>query len=242
MCDFISWIEVQKNNETVYLYLTDKDVFSTDGREILGDCKDNDIIGHGAIRRYYNLNSHQGKEREEINFWKKNAPIPREIKDKIKEFNKHWGKMWNSGAFQNDDLCYIIEYAPKEFKQKAWNRLLKQNPTNYDLKYIVISAPKEFKQKAWNRILKQNPTNYDLCYITRHSTPKYKEKAWTELLKQNPTNSDLTYIIEYAPKEFKQKAWNKPLKQNPTNSDLRYIVISAPKEFKQKAKKIFYQK
>ncbi len=49
MCDFISWI--QKGGRI--LFLTDKDVFSSRGKELLGDCKDNDVLGHEALRFYY---------------------------------------------------------------------------------------------------------------------------------------------------------------------------------------------
>ena len=146
MCEFVSWIEVKKEGETQFLYLTDKDVFSSYGREVLGGSKDNDFLGHGAIRTFFKLSQTEGKEHDEKDFW--NAPLPKEIREKLDNFDKHWGKMFSSKVFQNDDLRYIIEYAPEEWKEKAWAQLLKQKPSNDDLSYIINYAPEEWKAKA----------------------------------------------------------------------------------------------
>lgn len=62
MCEFISWIE--KGNDI--FYLTDKEIFSKQGQELLLGCKDNDFLGHGAIRKFYSLQ--YGREHEVKNF------------------------------------------------------------------------------------------------------------------------------------------------------------------------------
>ncbi|PJE58463.1 MAG: hypothetical protein COU81_00595 [Candidatus Portnoybacteria bacterium CG10_big_fil_rev_8_21_14_0_10_36_7] len=64
MCEFISWIEVEKDGKVVVLYLTDKDVFSVYGLEKLKGCQDNDFLGDGAIRAYYDISGDVGEDYE----------------------------------------------------------------------------------------------------------------------------------------------------------------------------------
>jgi hypothetical protein len=197
MCEFISWIE----KDGLILYLTDAEIFGKD-KSLLEGCKDNDFLGHGAIRNFYNIEG--GLEREVRDFWNENI-LPKEIADKVQEFDKYWGKTFEN-YFQNDDLRYLIEYAPETYKPKACEQLLKQGPTNYDLRYLIEYAPETYKPKAWQQLLKQKPTNYDLRYLIEYAPETWKIKAWQQLLKQKPTNYDLIYLIEYAPEIWKIKA------------------------------------
>jgi hypothetical protein len=148
MCDFISWIETERKGKKILCYLTDQEVFSSIGREVFPkeETKDNDVLGHGAIRLFFNLKK-EGTEHEETNFWDPEN-LPGELTEKIKDFDTHWGRMFTSGIFQNDDLRYIIEYAPNKWREKAWQQLLKQNPSNGDLCYIIVCAPNEWREKA----------------------------------------------------------------------------------------------
>ena len=139
MCDFLSYIEL--NNE--YLFLTDKEVFSSYGKKTLS-FKDNDPLGHEAIRNYYNITG--GVEHECRDFWKLEN-FPTTIQEVLKDFDKNFGKMFTF-AFQNDDLIYIIEYGTEEYKIKAWEQLLKQKPNNNDLRYIIKYGTEEYKAKA----------------------------------------------------------------------------------------------
>ena len=144
MCEFISWIE--KNGGI--LCLTDREVFSEEGREKLKGCLHNDVIGHGAIRVFYEITG--GTDKEVRDFWNVSL-LPKELADKlvsIKEFDKHWGQMFRAGHFQNDDLRRIIVYAPNEWRGKAWKQLLKQKPGDDDLRRIIMCAPNEWKEKA----------------------------------------------------------------------------------------------
>jgi len=50
MCDFISWM---RNGLELY-YLTEKELNSPKG-DLLLSRKDNDPLGHGAIRKYFGL-------------------------------------------------------------------------------------------------------------------------------------------------------------------------------------------
>lgn len=186
MCDFISWIE--KDGEI--LFLTDKDVFSARGRELFGDCKDNDVLGHGAIRRYYGKDGvplQCGKDHEQRDFWNIEN-LPSEIQALHPEdphsFMRHWGQMWNGGLFQSDDLCCIIYYAHEEWKAKAWDQLLKQGPSNDDLSWIIRCAPESWKEKASEQLLKQGPSNDDLRCIIEYAPEPWRSKAQKELNKR----------------------------------------------------------
>lgn len=140
MCEFISWIE--KDGDL--FYLTDREVFSEQGKEILKGCKHNDYLGHEAIRLFYNIKG--GNDHECRDFWDINK-LPKELANKVKDFSKYWGGMFRE-YFQNEDLCHIIYYAPEPWKVKACQQLLKQKPSNQDLSYIIYFAPEKWKVKA----------------------------------------------------------------------------------------------
>ena len=172
MCDFISWLEDSKG---VLHYLTDKECF-IDGvlSPILEGCKDNDIIGHGAIEKFYGI---KGKHVEIREFWKLEK-LPTEIADLVRtpeEFLKNFGKMFN--YFQADDLRYVIRYAPESYKELAWNMLIKQGQTNDDLAYIIEYAPKPYQELACKQLLKQEPSNDDLTYIIGSAPEPYADLA-----------------------------------------------------------------
>ena len=181
MCEFISWIDVQKDGEVHHLFLTDAEVYDdSHGREVFGDCKDNDVLGHGAIRKYYNLRLSQGIEHEARDFWK--ARLPPEITQKLADFDRNWGRMFHAGAFQNDDLRYLVSYAPEPYKAKAAEQLLKQKPSNDDLRFLVAFAPEPYKAKAWEQLLKQKMSNDSLCCLVAYAPEPYKAKAAEQLL------------------------------------------------------------
>ncbi|MBU0496861.1 MAG: hypothetical protein KKG04_02775, partial [Candidatus Thermoplasmatota archaeon] len=221
MCDFISWVEIKRKGKLVLCYLTDEDVFSKYGREIFVDSRDNDVLGHGAIRKYFKLGC-EGLDKEVRDFWN-NEKLPPELLEKTSSpnmFDKHWGRMWREKFFQNDDLTYLVKYAPEEWKVRAWEQLIKQNPSNDDLKYLVAYAPEEWKVRACEQLIKQNPSNDYLKNLVAYAPEEWKVRAWEQLLKQNPSNNDLIYLVAYAPEEWKVRACEQLLKQNPSNDDL----------------------
>jgi hypothetical protein len=124
MCDFISWISLERNDERLLFYLTDREIFSEEGREKFSDTQDNDVIGHGAIDRFFDLKS-KGRQHEVRDFWNTDK-LPQEIADKIANFDAHWGKMFAAGHFQSDDLEYIINNGPVDWKEKAQKQLTSQ--------------------------------------------------------------------------------------------------------------------
>lgn len=108
----------------------------------------------------------------------------------------------------NEDLISIIQYAPKKYKEKAWEKLLEQNPSNQDLCLIVgMYSSSEIRIEAKKKLLEQNPTNEDLICIIKNCSEEYGEKAVAKLLEQNPTSEDLQLIIQYVSTEYKEKAW-----------------------------------
>ena len=127
MCEFVSWVEW---NNKLY-YLTDAEVFSDLGREKLAGCKDNDYLGHNAIRKFWGIPDKEGTNCEIQNFWELDK-LPKEISDKIKEFDKWWVNIWEK-YFMNDDLRCIIYNAPATYKAKAAKQLLLQKASNEEL-------------------------------------------------------------------------------------------------------------
>lgn len=123
MCEFISWKEVdEKGGEKKVFFLTDDEVFSERGREMLEGSKDNDFLGHHAIDNIWGPACKDGTHHEERNFWEKEK-LPKEIQSKLHDlagFKKNFGKMIQSYA-QRGDLLYIIRNAPKD--DKKWSGL-----------------------------------------------------------------------------------------------------------------------
>jgi len=198
MCEFLSYIE--KGDEI--LFLTDAEVFSPHGREVLS-FQDNDPLGHGAIRAYYNITG--GEEHECRDFWNIEN-YPEAIQEILKDFDKNFGRMLTSGAFQNDDLRYIVAYGTEAYRDKASEQLLRQDPSNDDLCYIVRYGTEAYRDKAWEQLLKRGPSNSDLCWIVEYGTEAYREKAWEQLLRQTPSNGDLHWIVEYGTETYQEKA------------------------------------
>src|SRR3989344_3330030 len=102
MLDFISWIEL-KNGKI--LFLTDREIFSEQGKQVFKDCRDNDVAGYGAIRTFF-APSENGKERGKLDFWETET-LPEELKEKlssVEQFDKHWKRIFESGAFSNEAL------------------------------------------------------------------------------------------------------------------------------------------
>ena len=110
MCDFISWIE----KDSQVIFLTADDVFNTkEGKELQKYCQDkSDLVGHGAIRRYYG-NFKGGTEKECTDF---STPdnFPLEIVKAIKS-----GKMAGLGIAEGLlTKSALAEY--EKIRQPAW--------------------------------------------------------------------------------------------------------------------------
>ncbi|MDI6820629.1 MAG: hypothetical protein QMD65_00415 [Patescibacteria group bacterium] len=172
MCDFISWRGIQKDDEKHLFYLTDKEVFSDEGKVKFKDSKDNDVLGHGAINLFFELGG-EGSQHEVRDFWNLYM-LPGEIAKKIQNFDLHWGKIFASGAFQTDDLEYIIANGPKEWKEKAKKQLLIQEFTL--LKTFSLTVPKGYKHKTQLSTLKRKNFHYFNDAVTDKNFRKVTEK------------------------------------------------------------------
>ena len=79
------------------------------------------------------------------------------------------------------EMCIRDRYAPEEWKERAWEQLLKQNPSNDELGWIILYAPEEWpeewKERAWRQLLRQNPSNKDLKWIMSLGSEPYKSMA-----------------------------------------------------------------
>ena len=138
-----------------------------------------------------------------------------------------------------EDVSWIIEYlndfdlrelfygASEEWREKIWNRLLRQGTNNIEnLEWILrYDESDEWKERAWEQILKQGISNHALSVLIFHVSDEWKEKAWEQLLKQNPSNEDLMFILyhDYS-RIMKERAWEQLLKQGMSDSDLRWII------------------
>jgi hypothetical protein len=175
MCDFISWISVNKDGENLLFYLTDKEIFSEEGKKKFLDCRDNDVIGHGAIREFFELGS-RGQEHEVRDFWNSDK-LPEELAEKVQNFGVHWGKTFRSGFFQADDLEYIIQNGPENWKQKATEQLINQKFTL--LKSFEVTVPKDYDHKKQLGTLNpdefyyfnNNITDKNFCEVTNQLVP-----------------------------------------------------------------------
>jgi len=126
----MSWIKYKGQT----LFLTDKDVFSSYGRQVLKGCKPEDWIGHGAIRAYYGLNPDEGVGKEKFSFWRIKNP---DIEAALKDFDNNFKRIWEAGALRIVNLVDIINYAPGVWRERAVRQLLKQDAREGDLEFVL---------------------------------------------------------------------------------------------------------
>lgn len=184
MCDIISWMEVERDGKIKIFHLDDKDVFSSRGREIFKDYRDNDVWGHGAIGKYFGLQPKQGTEKEQKDFWELET-LPQEIAEKLKtpeDFIKNFGKMFKEHS-QNDDLVYILKHAPKPYRDMVWGEMTRRGASASDALVDTITCDIYFEP--------------------------YQKMAWEELLKYKPSARDLYRIVKWGPKPYNKMAWDK---------------------------------
>ncbi len=124
MCEFISWIETADNK--IYFLTGDQIHKTKKGQDLKKYCQcDDDLRGHGAIRRYYRLANHDGKERECTDF---STPdnFPDEIVKAIKE-----GGMWGFGVYPKELLTAAAYAEYQKVKDAA------------EAEYQKVTAPAE---------------------------------------------------------------------------------------------------
>ena len=166
MCDFVSWIEYDGR----LYYLTKKALGDKKGKAIYKDIKD-DICGHGAIRRYYDIPDGKGSNLERTNFLTSDN-FPVEIAKTIKN-----GMFRGIGL--NLDLLNkqgIREY--EQIEQPAWaeyKRIKQPAWAEYDrIEQPAWAEYKRIEQPAW--------AEYDsikqASFWEIFSKKKYRNPAW----------------------------------------------------------------
>jgi len=84
MCEFLSWIKMPNGN---LKYISDFELNTRDGQKLrksLFPLFGSEIVGHGAIKTYFGLTNHAGRDCECANFSDPNN-FPGKIVRKIKE-------------------------------------------------------------------------------------------------------------------------------------------------------------
>ncbi len=124
MCEFISW---KKTSSGTILFLTDKEVSSPFGREILKGTWNNDILGHGAITAYYGKEATIGAASfEEEEFWDK-SKYPTEIAQYLESpetLLATWGGMLKK-ALEPEKVYQILKRVPKSWRKGLSNLLVR---------------------------------------------------------------------------------------------------------------------
>jgi len=178
MCQFISWKEYKGKS----YFLTDTDLNTKEGRELLKPEYKTDIKGHGAIEHYYPELKGKGYDKECTDF-STPANFPKEIVKAIKE-----------GRFVNFGVCEQIlnEKGKAEYlktKKPAWAEYLKiEQPAYAKYEKIKQSAWAEYlniEQLVYTKYLKIQQPAYDEYLKTIHTEfwkiarqKKYRSKAW----------------------------------------------------------------
>jgi len=110
MCELKSWIE----KDGKVLHLTDIDLRDKTIKERLKGCAPEDLIGHGAIRKAFNIEG--GEQKEVKEFWTLSL-FPKEIQSTLRDFDRYYSWMF-SHCLSNYDLFYILKYCPDEKYRK----------------------------------------------------------------------------------------------------------------------------
>ena len=130
MCEFISWIEY----EDQILFLTDADLNTKRGRELrdyLGKKFDEDIMGHGAIRFYYEIGQ-KGHNRECTNFLNPDN-FPAVIQNAIKK-----------GKFSKIGIPEVVNQVLTKSAKKEYDAVKRPAKEEYD----AVKRPAKEKYDA----------------------------------------------------------------------------------------------
>ena len=148
MCNPISWIEADGN---VYV-VTDAEIKSELGREMLREVGAEDIWGHDFCRRYYKIMG--GREHEQNDFGKPGL-FPPEIKKLLENFNGNFGEMMKLCFPSLSGLTSLPENVtfPKEVGGSLYLSSLTSLPENvtFPEKCGSLDLKKELKETLKRR-------------------------------------------------------------------------------------------
>jgi len=226
MCEFVSWIECRGE----ILFLTDAEVFSSHGKDVLQSSRGIDFLGHGAIRAFYGIQQGVGREQEERRFWDI-ALFPEPIRKKLEEgFDANWGKMFQ--FFRMDDLFWILQNHPDvSWKRRVFEELKKRGIGINDLLDIIHeeSVPDDLRLEAFEELKKCNLRENNLFNIIcgRSVPDNLKWEALKELKKPRFSYESYFFGIIYGqfiPDDLKRKAFKNFKKRDIDTEDLFDII------------------
>ena len=161
MCQFISWVEVEKDGDKHIFYLIYRDIYHTKRGKDLQAYNPNtgDYIGHGAIRWYYDL-GRKGKDLECTDFSTPNN-FPPEIVDAIK-----------NGKFRGLGVC------SGTLLERSWAKYKKIEQSAY-AEYIKIqqSAWAEYRKIEQSALAKYEKIQQS-AFWDIFANPKNRRKIW----------------------------------------------------------------
>ncbi|XOB40203.1 MAG: hypothetical protein ACKKMR_02640 [Candidatus Nealsonbacteria bacterium] len=126
--------------------------------------------------------------------------------------------------------------APEEYKDKAWQRLLKQKLDFPSLAKIIKEAPKVYKDKIWQAVLKHKPcyATFARDFISKHANIpiEYRIEGWKNLVKEWD-EFDIRFIVDL--NYLTEKFWEELLKQKLNTDEMYEIIRCAPEKHKKEA-------
>jgi hypothetical protein len=186
MCEFISWIE--KDGQV--FFLTAKDLKSKRGRELKKHCgNDADLVGHGAIRYYFDLID--GKDKECIYFGDPEK-FPPEIQQAIlngefvgmgiclgvlnNQARTEYCKMEQAARLEYDKIEMSARLKREKINNQAWSEHGMGGRRIYDR--IKDQAWKEYiktRDQAWAEYIKIRISFWELVKDTKNLAPQWKK-------------------------------------------------------------------
>ena len=176
MCKFVSWIEKKElvhGRRKIY-FLTSEQIFNTDkGKQLQEWCHSvDDLVGHGAIRHFYGLESDEGENKECVDFsTPDNFPtaIVKAIKDGEWRVESTPIKLLTAPAWkQYKDITAPALKQYEDIQAPAWKQ------------YEDIQAPawkqyKDIQATAWKQYKDiQAPAFWDLFAIKENRTEAWR--------------------------------------------------------------------
>ena len=163
MCKPINWLEFENGK---VLYLTDEEIFHTErGKALREYCQNkDDLVGHGAIRWYYEVN---GGEEKEVNDFIDPASFPAPI---LADFVS--GKMKKMILDLTPCIVILSKPAWEQYmavKQAAWEQYEAVKQPAWE-QYLAV------KQPAWEQYLAVEQA----AFWNLLMNPENRVKLWQE--------------------------------------------------------------
>lgn len=197
MCDALSWIEAKMPDDTMQvLFLKDENVYSSYGRDKFKDCQDNDYIGHGAIRAYFDLDTSPATltQHENREFWNKEN-FPPEIARYLESpetFLNTWGKMIQT-CFQPDDAYFVLTNAPKSWLSALLDIMVDRVATHEKSSYHALCYAKGLTEAQKDKIVDRVATEAEYSSYALRYAKRLTKIQKDKLVDRVATNAEYSY-------------------------------------------------